>query len=144
MTKHQVSIAPMVPLRALREARGLTTPELATRIAEFGVTVHPDSLINIELGNRGAGPELQAAWARALNIKPLDIRHATDLAEIFTGAIEKIRPSDPKVHLVLYDNGQICTALVDNPDLAEKRARAVGGVIVELPILKDYREKATQ
>ena len=48
-------------------------------------------------------------------------------------------PDEPKVHLVLYDNGQICTALVDNLSLAEKRARAVGGVIVELPILSDYR-----
>jgi hypothetical protein len=43
------------------------------------------------------------------------------------------------VHLVLYDSGQICTALVDNLSLAEKRAQAVGGVVVELPILKDYR-----
>lgn len=76
-------IPPMVPLRALREAHGLTTPELAVRIAEFGVDVHPDTLINVELGNRNAGPELQTAWARALNIKPLDIRRPEDLAEIF-------------------------------------------------------------
>ncbi len=48
-----------------------------------------------------------------------------------------------KAHLVLYDTGQICTALVDNPKLAEKRAHAIGGVVVELPIFKDYRaEKA--
>mgnify|MGYP001610038942 CR=1 FL=1 len=53
------------------------------------------------------------------------------------------KAADPMVHLVLYDSGQICTALVDNPDLAEKRAQAVNGVVVELPILKDYRlEKA--
>ena len=48
-------------------------------------------------------------------------------------------PDEPMVQLVLYDTGQICTALVDNMDLAVKRAQAVNGVIVELPILKDYR-----
>ena len=49
------------------------------------------------------------------------------------------QPDNPKVHLVLYDSVQICTALVDNPGLAEKRAQAVSGVVVELPILSDYR-----
>jgi transcriptional regulator with XRE-family HTH domain len=73
----------MVPLRALREAHALTTAELAARIAEFGVDVHPDSLINIELGRKGVSNALRAAWARALGIKPLDIRLADDLADLF-------------------------------------------------------------
>jgi transcriptional regulator with XRE-family HTH domain len=76
-------IPPMVPLRALREAHGLTTPELAIRIAEFGVTVHADSLVNVELGHKAPSRELLTAWARALNVKPLDIRRPEELAEIF-------------------------------------------------------------
>lgn len=74
----------MVPLRALREAHRMTTPELAERIAEFGVDVHPDSLINIELGRRGVSDELRDAWALALGLKPLDIRLSDDLAAYFS------------------------------------------------------------
>lgn len=81
-------VPPMVPLRALRQAHGLTSPDLANRIAEFGVTVDPDHIIAVELGHRGAGPELRTAWARALNIKPLDIRRSEDLAEIFADSTE--------------------------------------------------------
>ena len=81
-------IPPMVPLRALRQAHGLTSPALAVRIAEFGVTVDPDHLIAVELGQKGASRELLTAWARALNIKPLDIRRPEDLAEIFGDSSE--------------------------------------------------------
>jgi len=83
-------VPPMVPLRALRQAHGLTSPDLANRIAEFGVTVDPDHIIAVELGHRGAGPELRTAWARALNIKPLDIRRPEDLAEIFADTDESV------------------------------------------------------
>lgn len=72
----------MIPLRALREAYGLTTPELAARIAEFGVTVDPDSLIAVELGQTGVSQKLKTAWARALNINPVDIRRPQELREL--------------------------------------------------------------
>jgi len=49
------------------------------------------------------------------------------------------QPDGPKVHLVLNDTGQLCSALVDNLELAERSARSVRGVVVELPILSDYR-----
>jgi hypothetical protein len=91
-------VPPMVPLRALRQAHGLTSPDLANRIAEFGVTVDPDHIIAVELGHRGAGPELRTAWARALNIKPLDIRRPEDLAEIFADTAESECPSTDHNH----------------------------------------------
>lgn len=69
----------MVPLRTLREAYGLTLSALAARIAEFGVTVDPDSLSAVELGHTGASKQLLTAWACALNILPIDIRLPKDL-----------------------------------------------------------------
>jgi transcriptional regulator with XRE-family HTH domain len=80
-------LPPMVPLRALRQAYGLTYPALAERIAEFGVTVDPDHLNAVELGQKGASGELLTAWARALNLNPLDIRRPSDLREILSGEV---------------------------------------------------------
>lgn len=74
----------MVPLRALREAHGLTTPQLAERIAEQGVKVDPDSLCAVELGQTGVSQRLLTAWARALKISPLDIRRPQELREVLT------------------------------------------------------------
>ncbi|HEY9408900.1 MAG TPA: hypothetical protein VIP77_04905 [Jiangellaceae bacterium] len=44
-----------------------------------------------------------------------------------------------KVQLVVYAEGQIGLAVVDNPARAHEYARAVEGVVVELPALADYR-----
>jgi transcriptional regulator with XRE-family HTH domain len=75
-------LPPMVPIRALREAHGLTSRGLAERIAEHGVTVSPDSLIAVELGQTGVSRELLTAWAKALNILPVDVRRPADLRHL--------------------------------------------------------------
>lgn len=46
----------------------------------------------------------------------------------------------PTVQLVVYAEGQIGLAVVDSPDRADEYARNVGGVVVELPVLADYRK----
>jgi transcriptional regulator with XRE-family HTH domain len=74
-------IPPMVSLRTLREAHGLDARQLAERIQEEGVDVHPDHIRNVELGHKGASVKLLAAWARALRIKAVDIRQHDDLAD---------------------------------------------------------------
>lgn len=73
----------MVTLRSLREAHGLDSRQLAERITEQGVKVHPDALLNVELGHKRGSTRLMAAWARALGIKPIDIRQTEDLEEMF-------------------------------------------------------------
>lgn len=83
MKKAPPKFPPVVPLRALRQAHGLSARQLAERIAEHGVIVQPDSLLAVELGHTGASDELLVAWARALNLSRLDIRRADDLSEIF-------------------------------------------------------------
>ncbi|WP_199444486.1 helix-turn-helix domain-containing protein [Umezawaea beigongshangensis] len=76
----------MVSLRSLREAHGLTSPQLAERIAERGVQVHPDALLNVELGHKRASRRLLTAWALALGIRPVDIQQQAELAERLTRA----------------------------------------------------------
>lgn len=76
----------MVSLRSLREAHGLTSPQLAERIAEHGVPVDPDTLLNVELGHKKASRSLLTAWAGALGIKPVDIKQTDDLAERLTAS----------------------------------------------------------
>lgn len=63
----------MVSLRSLREACGLNSIQLAERILEQGVKVHPDHLLNVELGRKRASATLLFAWARALGIKSIDV-----------------------------------------------------------------------
>lgn len=67
---------PLVPLRYVRLANGLTGKKLADRIAAEGVEVDENSLYNIELGHKRASNALMIAWAKALQITPLDIRQA--------------------------------------------------------------------
>lgn len=67
------AIGPQVRIRDLRVALGLTLPQLAERIAAFGVTVDPDHLSNVELGHKRARPHLLRAWAQALNVDPIDV-----------------------------------------------------------------------
>jgi transcriptional regulator with XRE-family HTH domain len=86
----QIPVPPTVPLRALREAHGLSSTQLACRIAEQGVDVHPDSLINIELGRKRGSTALMAAWARALGIKHLDIRQADRITELASDVVVSV------------------------------------------------------
>lgn len=66
-------VPPMVSLRTVRESQGLNSAMLAGRIKERGVDVHADSLINVELGRKGASNELIVAWANVLGLNPADI-----------------------------------------------------------------------
>lgn len=79
----------MVSLRALREANGLSAPQLAERIAEHGVEVDPSSIRNIELGHKGISNVLMTAWARALRLNRVDIWLPEDLEE------RLLDPADP-------------------------------------------------
>ena len=72
---------PQVPIRELRRAYGITLIRLADRIGQQGFPVHPDTLSNVELGRRHASRDLIAAWARALNVSPLDVQQSTQLDE---------------------------------------------------------------
>ncbi|MGA8330421.1 MAG: helix-turn-helix transcriptional regulator [Mycobacterium sp.] len=60
-------------IRDLREAHGLSIPALAARIAAEGVVVHPDTISNVELGHKRPSHPLMTAWAKALDVHPLDV-----------------------------------------------------------------------
>lgn len=65
---------PLVGIRELRKAYGLSVGELARRITdEQGLKVHEDTIRNVELGHRRASNPLITAWAKALGLNPLDV-----------------------------------------------------------------------
>ena len=71
---NKISVGPQIPIRALREAYGLTIDQLVTRIEEHGVTVVNTSTIrNVETGNKRPSSRLLNAWARALKLNPTDV-----------------------------------------------------------------------
>lgn len=78
-------IPPMVPLRALRHAHGLTGDQLAERIHEHGVKVDTDHLYNVETGRRKGSLKLMRAWARALRLTRLDIYQGDELRALLNG-----------------------------------------------------------
>lgn len=67
---------PRVGIRKLREAHGLTIPQLVERITEQGGQVSADHVSNVELGYKKASAPLLSAWAKALNLHPLDVEPA--------------------------------------------------------------------
>jgi hypothetical protein len=73
-------------LRAIRVARGLTSPMLAAKIAEQGIKVDPDHLLSVELGHKRASNSLLVAWASVLQINHRDIHMAAELREIVAAA----------------------------------------------------------
>ena len=66
-------IGPMVRIRALRDAYGLTAEQVADRMAELGVPVDRNTLYNIESGAKKPSERVLDAYARALGVKPLDV-----------------------------------------------------------------------
>jgi transcriptional regulator with XRE-family HTH domain len=65
---------PLVSIRAVREAYGLSAQDLITRIGEQGVEVGNTSTIrNVELGHKRPSNRLLVAWAKALRLSPTDI-----------------------------------------------------------------------
>jgi transcriptional regulator with XRE-family HTH domain len=74
MTAKKRKAPPRVTIRAVREAYGLTIPELITRIEEHGVVVgDPATIRNVETGNKRPSQPLLTAWARALKLNPVDV-----------------------------------------------------------------------
>ncbi|MER7361827.1 hypothetical protein [Nonomuraea wenchangensis] len=73
----------------MREAYALTSVDLAERIrAESGIDVHPDHILNVELGHQEGSRRLMTAWANALRIKPIDVHRPRDLRERFVAGDE--------------------------------------------------------
>lgn len=69
------SLGPLVPIREVRMAHGLSIEQLRERIEVYlGKKPHGDTLRNIELGHRKASQPLLNAWAKALGLLPLDVR----------------------------------------------------------------------
>ena len=68
-------IGPQVPIRAHREAFGLSVAALIERIEQCGgpTGTHPDTIRNIELGYKRASKPLMTAWAKALGLTGLDV-----------------------------------------------------------------------
>ena len=64
---------PLVTLRALREAYGISPDGLIQRIAEQGCEVSKSTIRGIENGNHSPSKELIHAWARALRLNPADV-----------------------------------------------------------------------
>lgn len=66
-------LGPMVRIREVRRAHGLTMRQLSERIAEQGVEITEAGISNVENGNKKASDRLLTAWARALGLQPLDV-----------------------------------------------------------------------
>lgn len=64
---------PLVTIRDLRKAYGLSIPQLVERIGQQGVSVDPDHISNVELGHKRPSQPLLTAWAKALGVLPLDV-----------------------------------------------------------------------
>lgn len=69
------AIGAQVPIRTLRVAYGLSVNDLIERIKQHGgpAKLHPDTIRNVELGYKRASSPLMTAWAKALNLTPLDV-----------------------------------------------------------------------
>lgn len=85
-------IPPQVSLRAFREVQGITLADLAELIKEQGHEVTADGLNNVELGHKQGSEALMIAWARALGIKRIHVRQASELREwLMAGLAEPVR-----------------------------------------------------
>lgn len=64
-------VTPHVPIKGLRIAAGLTIDALAAKVAVFTEkTYSRGSISAVELGHRGASPELLAALERVYGLEP--------------------------------------------------------------------------
>lgn len=64
---------PLVTLRALREAYGLSRSDLIQRIAEQGCDTAESTIRGVENAWQPPGNELITAWAKALRLNPADV-----------------------------------------------------------------------
>jgi len=65
----------MVRIKEVRLNAGLTMKQLADRIGEHGVAISEGGVSNVENGNKKASDRLLIAWAKALNLEPLNVWH---------------------------------------------------------------------
>lgn len=68
-------LGPMIRIKELRLAHGLSQGQLAERIAEQGVEITDAGISNVENGNKKASDRLLTAWARALGVEALNVWH---------------------------------------------------------------------
>lgn len=65
---------PQIRIRDLRLAYGLSVKQLVARIDEAGLPgIHEDTIRNVELGHKRVSRPLMTAWAKALDVSPLDV-----------------------------------------------------------------------
>lgn len=70
-------LGPLVPIRELRDAHGLSVSQLCDRIEQhLGKRPHEDTIRNVELGHKRASAPLMTAWAKALGLVPIDVAQA--------------------------------------------------------------------
>ena len=62
------ALPPVIPVRALREALGLTIDDVVARIKDQGVAASKPGISNFETGVRHASPRLAHAYCRALGV----------------------------------------------------------------------------
>lgn len=73
----QAPLGPLVPIRELRGALGLSVTQLCDRIEpHLGKRPHEDTIRNVELGHKRASGPLMTAWAKALGLTPIDVAQA--------------------------------------------------------------------
>lgn len=65
-------------VRAIREARGLTLRDLATRLQALGVRIHHNGIGNVEKGDRRLDVSELFAFAYALDVSPLHLMVPAD------------------------------------------------------------------
>ncbi|NOR03634.1 helix-turn-helix transcriptional regulator [Mycolicibacterium fortuitum] len=68
-------LGPMIRIKDLRLALGLSQEQTAQRIAEHGVEITAAGISNVENGNKKASDRLLTAWAKAFGIEPLNVWH---------------------------------------------------------------------
>jgi transcriptional regulator with XRE-family HTH domain len=67
------ALGPMVRIKEVRAAHNLTLVQLSERIREQGVEISESGISNVENGNKRPSDRLLTAWARALDLEPLDV-----------------------------------------------------------------------
>ncbi|GAB7044928.1 helix-turn-helix domain-containing protein [Catenuloplanes indicus] len=72
------ALPPVIPVRALREALGLTLDDVVARIKDQGEMASKSGLSNFEAGVRQASPRLALAYCRALGVDRHHISQARE------------------------------------------------------------------
>jgi transcriptional regulator with XRE-family HTH domain len=92
------NLPPLVSIREVRLALGLTSVQLAQRIKEEeDITVDPDSLLNIELGRKQVSATLLRAWARVLRMEPLNVHRPDDLRDRLVQLADEVEAEPDQV-----------------------------------------------